>query len=569
MSSAATRQDRIDAEAAGWLAAIECGTADRQAFEQWRPTIPGMRSPSFVPRRSRAGLDALREAGLSDQVAPQPEEAADESSQQSQAFPEGRHGGAVAAGLAGLGFTYAAAAQEAETAWASGAASWSPTGSRSQLNTDSHVSWRRRDGAYAIDLLRGEVMLERRPGSAPCQPRMRAIEDRSRRRWTDGRTIQASRGRPLGARRGSLPADSRFARGGPRRHAAQGAGRSGSHPSLSAISQLDAAAVSAMAAGSAPVQRRKPCGRASPSITAICRARSRSPDHVDPASYGWAAGSRPPIRPISSGRSTQIYGVSAQLRARSHPPDAGPDSKKFRTSFSGFPGPRIRTVEGSSVHGGPGSAIFRGNTNVRASSRPSGRNHACVLRMLASPAHAAAGAAGAAGGRLQHSRPGPRRRAQRTCAAGRHQHRLQRRSGVGPQEPGAARPATRRPTPHARLVEREPACGDRARQRLRSSWSGPSRSSTRREREEGTGEDYSNDDRRQRLSRGPGDARDVARKADNLVNVLSADDVGKLPDTNIAEGAAPPALGLSRSATRARAAMSRSAAPIRSSTTSR
>lgn len=34
---------------------------------------------------------------------------------------------------------------------------------------------------------------------------------------------------------------------------------------------------------------------------------------------------------------------------------------------------------------------------------------------------------------------------------------------------------------------------------------------------------------------GLANARDVARKADNLVNVLSADDVGKLPDTNIAE----------------------------------
>ena len=34
---------------------------------------------------------------------------------------------------------------------------------------------------------------------------------------------------------------------------------------------------------------------------------------------------------------------------------------------------------------------------------------------------------------------------------------------------------------------------------------------------------------------GLANARDIARNADSLVNVLSADDVGKLPDTNIAE----------------------------------
>ena len=69
MSSAVSRQDRIDAEAADWLAAIECGTADRQAFEQWRSADPA-HALAFIRVSQVSGeLDSLRESGLSDRSA--------------------------------------------------------------------------------------------------------------------------------------------------------------------------------------------------------------------------------------------------------------------------------------------------------------------------------------------------------------------------------------------------------------------------------------------------------------------------------------------------------------------
>ncbi len=167
MSRAESRQDRIDAEAADWLAAIECGSADRQAFEQWRAADPAHALAFIRLSQVSRDLDSLRETGLSDKVAA-PEEAPAPSTNRRKLLMLGA-AGAFAAGLGGLGWTFAAAAHEAETAVGERRRIVIDDGIALELNTDSQVKWRRRESGYDIDLLRGEVMLERQPGSAPCR----------------------------------------------------------------------------------------------------------------------------------------------------------------------------------------------------------------------------------------------------------------------------------------------------------------------------------------------------------------------------------------------------------------
>ena len=248
MSRAVSRQDRIDAEAADWLAAIECGTADRQAFDQWRSSDPA-HALAFI-RVSQVGkeLDALRETGLSDRPAAADEVPARPGPGRRRLLMFGA-AGVLAAGLGGLGWTFAAAAHEAETAVGERRRILIAEGIALELNTDSHVRWRRRDGAYDIDLLRGEVMLEREPGSAPCRLHCGRSE------------IEPSGGGRINARSGPRGVDLSVLEGEaslrtpastapirvPTLRKARVAGET--PPSLSPISQLEAGAVSAWRQG--------------------------------------------------------------------------------------------------------------------------------------------------------------------------------------------------------------------------------------------------------------------------------------------------------------------------------
>ncbi len=168
MSRTASKQAAIDMEAADWLAAIECGTADRQAFEHWRAGDPA-RALAFI-RLSQVSrdLDSLRETGLS-ALSPAAEASSSGPAKDRRQFLMLGGVGLVAAAMGGLGWTYAAAAREAETAVGERRRMVIADGVALELNTDSRVTWRRADGVYEIDLLRGEVMLERQPGSAPCR----------------------------------------------------------------------------------------------------------------------------------------------------------------------------------------------------------------------------------------------------------------------------------------------------------------------------------------------------------------------------------------------------------------
>lgn len=172
MSRADNRQDRIETEAAGWLAAIECGTADAAAFEQWRSGDPARALAFIRVSQVNRNLDALRETGLADRPASSQalpiEEAPPEPVPDRRKLLKLGAAGVFAAGLGGLGWTYAAAAHEAETAVGERRRIVIARGVALELNTDSRVQWRQKDGTYIFDLLRGELMLERQAGGAPC-----------------------------------------------------------------------------------------------------------------------------------------------------------------------------------------------------------------------------------------------------------------------------------------------------------------------------------------------------------------------------------------------------------------
>ncbi|WP_423604011.1 FecR family protein [Sphingomonas sp. MS122] len=168
MSRVASTQERIDAEAADWHAAIECGTADREAFERWRSSDPAHALAFIRLAQVDADLAYLRESGLGERPF------ADEAPPAQPAL--GRRKlltiggiGAVAAGLGGLGWSIAAAAHTAETAVGERRRIVLAKGLAIELNTDSRVEWRHEDRLYDIRLLRGEVMVERSAGSESCR----------------------------------------------------------------------------------------------------------------------------------------------------------------------------------------------------------------------------------------------------------------------------------------------------------------------------------------------------------------------------------------------------------------
>lgn len=168
MSRADNKQDRIETEAAGWLAAIECGTADAAAFEQWRSGDPARALAFIRVSQVNRSLDALRETGLAERALPLGEASPTEPVPDRRTWLKFGVAGAFAAGLGGLGWTYAAAAHEAETGVGERRRIVVARGVALELNTDSHVEWQRRDDIYRFELLRGEMMLERQRGSAPC-----------------------------------------------------------------------------------------------------------------------------------------------------------------------------------------------------------------------------------------------------------------------------------------------------------------------------------------------------------------------------------------------------------------
>ncbi|WP_213980962.1 DUF4880 domain-containing protein [Sphingomonas sp. dw_22] len=171
MDEAVRDQENIDGEAAAWLAAIDCGTADRAAFERWRAADPAHALAFIRATQLGQGLDLLRETGLAEKpVFPDaPEESPnDVRPLDRRRFLKAGGAGALALGAVGIGWSVAAAAQDAQTAIGESRRIVIGRGISLDLNTDSHIRWRTRDAGFQIQLLKGELLLEREPGSAPC-----------------------------------------------------------------------------------------------------------------------------------------------------------------------------------------------------------------------------------------------------------------------------------------------------------------------------------------------------------------------------------------------------------------
>lgn len=161
-------RERIDGEAAAWLAAIECGTADRAAFERWREADPAHALAFLRASQLDRELGLLRETGLADVPGPAdlPTDSALRSVTRRRLLQAGAGSAALAAGT--IGWSLSAAAQDARTAVGERRRIVIGKGLALDLNTDSHIRWRDQGSGFRIDLLKGELLLEREAGAAPC-----------------------------------------------------------------------------------------------------------------------------------------------------------------------------------------------------------------------------------------------------------------------------------------------------------------------------------------------------------------------------------------------------------------
>ena len=170
MGKAVVDQEQIDAEAADWLVAIDCGTADRTAFERWRQADPAHALAFIRASQIDRGLDLLRETGQTERGAPAraAERRGDRRAVDRRRFLKIGAAGAFVLGAAGIGLSVAAAARDAETAVGERRRIVLGRGAVVDLNTDSHIRWHRDGDGIDIHLLKGELLLERRPGGVPC-----------------------------------------------------------------------------------------------------------------------------------------------------------------------------------------------------------------------------------------------------------------------------------------------------------------------------------------------------------------------------------------------------------------
>jgi transmembrane sensor len=150
----------IAEEAANWLAAIECDTADRAAFEAWRAQSPAHAVAFLRVQRTWQQVGAA--------AAPEPAAAEPHPAAFSR---RGVLRAAVAVLAVGAGGTFFATRSQAESVSTG-------IGERRRLfiapetcldlNTATTLRWKRVGAGYAVTLERGEVSLLLAPGSAPC-----------------------------------------------------------------------------------------------------------------------------------------------------------------------------------------------------------------------------------------------------------------------------------------------------------------------------------------------------------------------------------------------------------------
>ncbi|WP_137864931.1 MULTISPECIES: DUF4880 domain-containing protein [unclassified Sphingomonas] len=172
MNEQQQRRERIEEEAADWLAALDCGRADPAAFEAWRAADPA-HAIAFI-RISQAWRQLDR---LPRNPAPPQEEAIEAPDEDAPAMPTRRRA-LAAAGLAGLAVTggtifavQSAAAQVVETAVGERRRFYVDEKACFDLNTASRLRWWRGDDGIEVELERGQLSLDLAPGSPSCTVR--------------------------------------------------------------------------------------------------------------------------------------------------------------------------------------------------------------------------------------------------------------------------------------------------------------------------------------------------------------------------------------------------------------
>ncbi|MEP9359941.1 DUF4880 domain-containing protein [Sphingomonas sp. KR3-1] len=165
------RHDRIEQEAAEWLAALDCGQADRAAFEAWRAADPAHAIAFIRLDQTWRQLDRLGRAAPAP-AAPDPVEP--------EALPAapGRRRALKIAGLAGLAAAGAgafaiqqAAAHVVETAVGERRRFYVDEKACFDLNTASRLRWWHSDDGIQVELERGQLSLDLAAGSPTCTVR--------------------------------------------------------------------------------------------------------------------------------------------------------------------------------------------------------------------------------------------------------------------------------------------------------------------------------------------------------------------------------------------------------------
>jgi len=166
MDRAVGQQDEIDYQAAAWLAALECGTADRGAFEQWRANSAAHALAFIRAAQLSDSLALLRDASPEAGAAVADSERGPTTSRRKLLKNGALAALCIGAGVAGWSLT--ATARNARTEVGERRRIVIADGISVELNTDSHIRWDKEKDRYDVELVQGELLIERRSGSARC-----------------------------------------------------------------------------------------------------------------------------------------------------------------------------------------------------------------------------------------------------------------------------------------------------------------------------------------------------------------------------------------------------------------
>lgn len=171
MTRSTERQERIEAEAADWLAALDAGHADRAVFERWRAADPAHALAFIRMDRAWRDLDQLRRG---DPESAAPETAPGVAPDARAALPRRVAlkaalgvAGAVATG-GGIFLATQAAAHTVETAIGERSRFYVAGRTCLDLNTGGRLRWWMAQGALEVELQRGELALDLPPGARAC-----------------------------------------------------------------------------------------------------------------------------------------------------------------------------------------------------------------------------------------------------------------------------------------------------------------------------------------------------------------------------------------------------------------